>query len=81
MPTGFELVAGDHDFHVVNSTPGVTLPTEVKANLDGSGKMPSFYKGMQLPFRFHYPSVIINFVCGCIVACRDCPCLFERLDL
>jgi len=45
VPSGFDLVAGDHDFHVVNLTPSVTLLTEVKANPDGSGKLPSFYKG------------------------------------
>ena len=45
VPTGFDLVAGDHDFHVVNLTPSVTLLTEVKADPDGSGKLPSFYKG------------------------------------
>ncbi len=44
VPTGCELVAGDHDFHVVNLTPSVTLVTEVKANLDGTEELPSFYK-------------------------------------
>ena len=45
MPCGYQLVAGDHDFHVVNLTPSVTLLTEVKANPDGTGKLPSLYKG------------------------------------
>ncbi len=43
-PSGFELVAGDHDFHVVNLTPSVTLLNEVKGNPNGSGKLPRFYK-------------------------------------
>jgi hypothetical protein len=46
VPSGYQLVAGDHDFHVVNLTPSVTLLTEVKANLDDNSGLPSFYKGM-----------------------------------
>jgi hypothetical protein len=39
-------VAGDHDFHVVNLTPSVTLVTVVKADPNGNdGGLPSFYKG------------------------------------
>ena len=43
VPAAYELVAGDHDFHVVNLTPSVTLLTEIKANSDGG--LPSLYKG------------------------------------
>ncbi len=46
VPSGYQLVAGDHDFHVVNLTPSVTLLTEIKADIDGDGGLPSFYKGM-----------------------------------
>ena len=45
VSSGYQLVAGDHDFHVVNLTPSVTLLTEVKANPDGNGNLPSLYKG------------------------------------
>jgi hypothetical protein len=46
VPVGFQMVAGDHDFHVVNLTPSVTLLAEVRPNLDGVyGELPSFYKG------------------------------------
>ena len=44
MPSGYHLVAGDHAFYVVNLTPSVTLLTEVKANPDGNGNLPSLYK-------------------------------------
>jgi hypothetical protein len=46
VPYGCQLVAGDHDFHVVNLTPSATLLTEIKANSDGDGGLPSFYKGL-----------------------------------
>ena len=45
VPAGYDLVAGDHDFHVVNLTPSVTLLTEIKENPDGNGGLPSLYKG------------------------------------
>ena len=45
VPVDCNLVAGDHDFHVVNLTPSVTLLTEVKPNPDGNKELPSFYKG------------------------------------
>ena len=48
MPSYYELVAGDHDFHVVNLTPSVTLLTEVKEYLDGG--LPSLYKGEYILF-------------------------------
>jgi hypothetical protein len=44
VPSGCELVVGDHDFHVVNLTPSVTLVTEVTAKPDGTEELPSFYK-------------------------------------
>jgi hypothetical protein len=37
VPCGFELVAGDHDLHVCNLIPSVTLLTSIKAHLDGDG--------------------------------------------
>jgi hypothetical protein len=50
VPACCELVAGDHDFHVVNLTPSVTLLTEVKSDAAkrGSGHLPSLYKGLLL---------------------------------
>jgi hypothetical protein len=45
VPWGFDLVAGDHDFHVCNLTPSVTLLTNIKAHPDGDGRLPSLYKG------------------------------------
>ena len=33
------------DFHAVNLTPSVTLLTDIKENPDGSGGLPSLYKG------------------------------------
>ena len=45
MPSGYDLVAGDHDFHVCNLTPSVTLLTDIKAHPDGNGDLPSLYKG------------------------------------
>ena len=45
MPVGYKLIAGDHDFHVVNLTPSVTLLTDIKPNENGDGGLPSFYKG------------------------------------
>jgi hypothetical protein len=45
VPVGCDLVAGDHDFHVVNLTPSVTLLTDIKENPDGNGGLPSLYKG------------------------------------
>lgn len=45
MPVGYQLIAGDHDFHVVNLTPSVTLLTDIKPNENGDGGLPSFYKG------------------------------------
>ena len=45
VPCGLELVAGDHDFHVCNLTPSVTLLTDIKAHPDGDGELPSLYKG------------------------------------
>jgi hypothetical protein len=44
VQAGCNLVAGDHDFHVVNLTPSVTILTEVKPNPDGNGELPSVYK-------------------------------------
>ena len=44
MPVGYQLIAGDHDFHVVNLTPSVTLLTDIKPNENGDGGLPSFYK-------------------------------------
>jgi hypothetical protein len=41
-------VACNHDIHVVNLTPSVTLLTEINAIPDGNGELPSFYKG-ELP--------------------------------
>ena len=58
VPAGFQLVAGDHDFHVVNLTPSVTLLTEIKPHPDGNGGLPSFYKGELLIF-----STIHTFYC------------------
>ena len=46
VPTCYQLVVGDHDFPAFNLTPSVTLLTEIDANLDGNGGLPSFYKGM-----------------------------------
>ncbi len=46
MPAGYQLIAGDHDFHVVNRlTPSVTLLTDIKPNENGDGELPSFCKG------------------------------------
>ena len=45
MPAGYDVVAEDHDFHVVNLTPSVTLLTHIKENPDGNGGLPSLYKG------------------------------------
>jgi hypothetical protein len=42
---GYELVVGDHNFHVVNPAPSVTLLTEVKENPNDGG-LSSLYKGM-----------------------------------
>ena len=42
---GFQLVAGDYDFHVVILTPSLTLLTELKPHPDGNGGLPNFYKG------------------------------------
>ena len=54
VPSGYNLVAGDHDFHVVNLTPSVTLLTEIKSNSNGNGELPSFYKGMyEFTISFH----------------------------
>ena len=50
VPSCCELVAGDHDFHVVKLTPNVTLVTKVKANLDGTEELPSFYKDVIAAF-------------------------------
>jgi hypothetical protein len=44
VPSGCEIVAGDHDFHVCNLTPSVTLITEIKAHPEGNGGLPSLYK-------------------------------------
>jgi hypothetical protein len=45
VPVGYDLVAGDHDFHVVNLIPSVTLLTGIKETPDGNGGLPSLYKG------------------------------------
>ena len=45
VPIGYQLIAGDHDFHVVNLTPSVTLLTDIKPNENEEGGLPSFYKG------------------------------------
>jgi len=60
VPTGYPLVAEDHDFHVVNLTPSVTLLTEINANLYGNGGSPSFYKGMY---------ALSNYIC--LYLCMD----------
>ena len=44
VPTGYQLVAVDNNFNVVNLTPSVSLLTEINANPDGNGGVPSFYK-------------------------------------
>jgi hypothetical protein len=54
VPAGYRLVAGDHDFHVVNLTPSVTLLTEINANPDGNEGLPSFYKGMYALLNYIY---------------------------
>jgi hypothetical protein len=54
MPSRFQIAAGDHDFHVVNLTPSVTLLTEIKAHLGGNGELPSFYKGTRVLIYYRY---------------------------
>ena len=58
VPSGYEIVARDHDFHVVNLTPSVTLLTEMKANPDGDGGLPSFYEGMCVLICFSYMYIV-----------------------
>ena len=73
MSVGYDLVVGDHDFHIVNSTPSVTLLTEVKAHRDGNGQLPSLCKG-NLPYYFVYVSCvcILLFLFIYLVVRRDC---------
>ncbi len=56
MPVGYQLIAGNNDFHVVNLTPRVTLLTDIKPNENGEGGLPSFYKGelCDLLFNIYY---------------------------
>jgi hypothetical protein len=37
VPVGYQLIAGDHDFHVVNLTPSMTLLTDIKPNENSDG--------------------------------------------
>jgi len=50
---GYQLIAGDHDFHVVNLTPSVTLLTDIKPNENGEGGLPNFYKGKLCDLLFY----------------------------
>ena len=73
--SGCELLVGDHDFHVVNLTPSVTLLIEVKENPDGG--LPSLYKGEYILFcviylRFTTDRVLFSF--------RECPRVLKRLN-
>ena len=72
VTVGYDLVAGEYDFHIMNLTPSVTLLTEVKAHLDGNGQLPSLYKG-NLPFYFVYVSCvcILLFLFMYLVVRRD----------
>jgi hypothetical protein len=45
VPVRLDLVAGDHEFHVVNLTLSVIVLTDMKEIPDGNGGLPSMYKG------------------------------------
>jgi hypothetical protein len=79
VPSCYELVVGDHDFHLVNLTRSVTLLTEVKENLDGG--LQSLYKGkyillcvicVRLRFPIDRVRVLFYF--------RDCTRVLKILD-
>ncbi len=55
---GYQLIVSDHDFHVVNLTPSVTLLTDIKPNENVEGGLPSFHKGelCELLFNIYFNS-------------------------
>jgi hypothetical protein len=54
VPVGYQLIAGDHDFHVVNLTARVTLLADIKPTENNDGGLPSFYnKGKMYDSLFH----------------------------
>ena len=53
MPIGYPLIAGDHDFHVVNLTASATLLTDIKTNENGEGELPTFYRGKMCDLLFN----------------------------
>jgi hypothetical protein len=69
LPVGYVLVTGDHDFHIVNLTPSVTLLTEVKAHLDGNRQLPSLIKIVCLIILFAYLVFVSYYFCLCILLC------------
>ena len=71
VPSGYQLVDGDRDFHVVNLTPSATLLTEVKANPDGTGNLPSLYRG-DLD-RLEYSGIYCKYLV-CNKSCIMYPC-------
>ena len=82
VPVGFQMVAGDHDFNVVNLTPSVTLLTEVRPNLDGvNGELPSFYKGGTSRAMYFSDLQYCSDIFECIYVCRNCACISEGLNL
>jgi hypothetical protein len=65
VPSGCELVAGDHDFHVCNLTPSVTLITEIKTQDEGNGGLPSLYKGdVSWILNWQLNKMTLLFLCG-----------------
>ncbi len=77
VPSCCELVAGDHDFHVVNLTPSVSLLIEVIENLDDG--LPSLYKGEYILLCVVYLRFTIDRV-RVLFSFRDCPRVLKRLD-
>ena len=74
VPSGCELVAGDHDFHVCNLTHSVTLLTDIKAHPDGDGGLPSLYRGKSIVV-YCINIVVDNDVSVCTLCCKNCPYL------
>ena len=62
MPSGCEIVVGDHDFHVVNLTPSVTLLKEVKSDLVGNDDLTSVYK-VNCIFSHIFDCDVLMYVC------------------
>ena len=80
MSVGYQLIAGDHDFHVVNLTPSVTLLTDIKPNEIAMEDYLASIKVRCAPCYF-IPYKILKSFFASMCSRMECSCVLEGLYL